>query len=590
MLMLQVLPGMWRGLLAALAATLGSVFGRVRMNRRTSAAATESRLAQVLRAAGGAIHECHPETGAARSIVGPIDHIAGWTSEEWRTIGPCELIHPDDLDGYLLDGANLRPGEVLDRVVRFRHRDGGWVWLREVSHAERLPDGSMAVSGLTLDVTNLTEALAAAEFRGAYDQLTGLPNRFTFMRRLESHLVARDDIALFMLDLNRFRDINDVLTHAVGDELLVELAMRLRAEARPTDVVARLSGDQFGVLLLGSGTVEDTAWFAEHVAAVLEQPVVVQGTSIAASISIGTARSGDDPIDAEMMMRWADTALADAKRQRRSHRAFSVDLETATVRDLVLSASVPEALANGEIVAHFQPKVDLATGRIVSAEALVRWNHPEHGLLGASSFVNLIRLGSHASRFTDAMIDDGLAAIASCQAIGRPISVAVNVAVRSMIDVGFPDRVERMCRAHGVQPAQLILELTEDELMEMDGMAPTVMARLRSIGVELSIDDFGAGYSSFSRLPGLPISEIKVDRRFVAAAQDDGHHGVILSSIVQLGRNLGLRVVVEGVETSGQADVATALGAHVAQGFRFGRAMPIEELIDELLDGAISSV
>lgn len=586
MLLVQILPGMWRGLPAAIIASFGALGARLPWRRSdgllTVAAVVDHRLDEVLEAAGAALHECNLNSGEVRSIVGPIDHIAGWTAQEWRTIGHQTLIHPDDITRYWIDAATVTDGQVFDRVARFRHRDGGWVWLRDVSRVSKQADGSMSLAGMTLDVTTVTEALASAEYRGTYDQLTGLPNRFTFLRELESRLGAGEYFAVLLVDLNRFRDINDALTHAVGDEMLIELADRLDREVGPDDLVARLSGDQFGVLYARPTSRIETRCYAERLVDVLTRPMALRGMALAASISIGSATREDEPVDVAMMMRWADIALAEAKQRRLSHVAFRSELETATVFELLLAATLPEALAAGQIVAYFQPKVDLTTGRVVAAEALTRWENPDHGLLGAGQFAHLTGVGHVSMLFTETMIDQGLQAIAQSAAIGCPISVAVNISARSLLDIAFPERIERMCRNHGVSPSNLVLELTEDEAMESFGVAPRVMQELAGLGIELSIDDFGTGYSSFARLPHLPISEIKVDRQFVTADDGESSTAVILNSIIQLGRGLGHRVVAEGIETEAQADRARSLGADVGQGFLFGRAMPLAQLIDRL--------
>jgi diguanylate cyclase (GGDEF)-like protein/PAS domain S-box-containing protein len=540
-----------------------------------------SRLGTVMQAAGVAIHDSDLSKGTSTSVSGPIEQMTGWTAEQFIGMDHRTLVHPDDLPKYWVDLDRAVDGEVFDRTGRFRRPDGTWAWIRDISRIATASDGSKTMKGLAIDVTDLQEALASAEYRSSFDQLTGLPNRFAFMRELDRRLANQSRFGLLMLDLDRFKEINDTLGHASGDELLVEFAARLRASGKATDCVSRLGGDEFAVLV-DLADEFDLAACAQRILAGTQRSIVAGGVSIVASASIGGVLSSVDPIDRSTMLRWADIAMYNAKRAGNSFCMFSTELERTSIFDLLLTSAFSEALDAGEVIPHFQPKIDLIDGRLVGAELLARWQHPQHGLLGANQFTHLILVSEHLTRFTEVMFRHALAACRQLDALGLPIPLSVNVSARSLVDVNFPERLGELCAEYGVHPSRLILELTEDELMDTRSSTTEVIQALGEMGVGLSIDDFGAGYSSFSRLPNLNIDEIKIDRGFLWGLADEERNGLIISSIIGLGQLFDFTVVAEGVETVEQLKFLQSLGCGVGQGYLFGRPVGLEAFLDQI--------
>lgn len=557
----------------------GSAHGQNAMALARTRRVLGERLSEVMSISGVALHHRDLNKGIVESIVGPIEAMTGWSAGEWETIDHRGLIHPDDLADYWIDADSARPGEVFDRTARYRHRNGSWVWLRDVSRTGVDESGSFGLNGFTIDVTPVREALSAAEYRGTHDQLTDLPNRATLLADLERRQVGGSAFGLLFLDLNRFKEVNDTLGHQLGDQLLVEFAHVLRRQIGSSELVARLGGDEFAVVVEVSDD-RSLRERAEQVAYAARQPISVGSMSLAVSASIGGVLAADDPIDVGTIMRWADIAMYDAKRHGRPYSSFHTDLETSSVFDLLLSASIPGALAAGEIIAHFQPKIDLQTGMMVGLEALARWQHPEHGLLGAAQFTHLIRVSDYMSAFTDQMIDIALKATIALEALGTTIPIAVNIAARTLLDNGFPERVITRCQHHGVEPSRLTFEITEDELIEAGDGARQTIVQLHDAGIRFSVDDFGTGYSSFSLLPSMPIDEIKIDRSFLWGVDDEKRNEVIIASIIGLAHGLGHRIVAEGVETSKQLDFLIGLGCDVGQGYLFGRPVTLAEVLE----------
>jgi diguanylate cyclase (GGDEF)-like protein/PAS domain S-box-containing protein len=540
-----------------------------------------SRLGTVMEAAGVAIHDSDLASATSMSISGPIERMTGWTPEQFLGMDHRTLIHPDDLPRYWVDPVAATDGQVFDRTGRFRRPDGTWAWIRDISRIATAPDGTKSMKGLAIDVTDLQEALASAEYRSSFDQLTGLPNRFAFMRELDRRLANRSRFGLLMLDLDRFKEINDTLGHASGDELLIEFAARLRANGKASDCVSRLGGDEFAVLV-DLADEFDLAAAAQRILAGTQQSIVAGGVSIVASASIGGVLSSVDPIDRSTMLRWADIAMYNAKRVGNSYRLFSTELERTSIFDLLLTSAFSEALDAGEVIPHFQPKVDLTNGSLVGAELLARWQHPQHGLLGANQFTHLILVSEHLTRFTEVMLRHALDACGQLDLLGMPIPLSVNVSARSLVDVSFPERLGALCVEYGVDPSRLILELTEDELMDTRSSTAEVIETLSEMGVGLSIDDFGAGYSSFSRLPNLPIDEIKIDRGFLWGLADEERNGLIIASIIGLGQLFEFTVVAEGIETVEQLEFLQSHGCGVGQGYLFGRPVGLETFLNDV--------
>jgi diguanylate cyclase (GGDEF)-like protein len=412
----------------------------------------------------------------------------------------------------------------------------------------------------------------------SHDPLTGLANRTLLSARTTAALERGEGTtALLLLDLDHFKEINDTLGHAAGDLLLQEVAHRLRRAVRAGDLVARLGGDEFAVLLTG---LADPA-LAEPVAAqlltTLAEPVEYEGLHLSVEASIGIACHPDDAGTAEELFRRCDVAMYQAKNERGAWLRYDALRDDTSVRRLALVGELRAALED-QLVVHFQPQVDLTTGAIVGAEALVRWNHPTRGLLQPGEFVGVAEQSGLVRPFTLRVLELAVAECVTWQALGRPLSVAVNLGARSLMDRQLPDDVAAVLARHGLPPQCLVLEITETTAASALEVVEEVLGRLRRLGVEISVDDFGTGYSSLSFLQRTAVHELKVDRSFVAGMLVNDSDLALVRATVHLAHSLGARAVAEGVESQALAIALTALGCDVAQGFHLGRPMPAAQL------------
>ncbi|MDQ2812165.1 MAG: EAL domain-containing protein [Actinomycetota bacterium] len=417
-------------------------------------------------------------------------------------------------------------------------------------------------------------------YQALHDPLTDLPNRTLFQDRagvaLRTAARSGATVAVLLLDLNRFKEVNDTLGHQYGDHLLLQVADRLRYSLREADSVARLGGDEFAILLPISGWEEALA-ATQRVGAALQDPFAIYDITldVDASIGIALAEPGDD---VDTLLRHADVAMYEAKAAHHAFARYESSRDDNNLSRLVLLGDLRRAIATGELTLRYQPKINARTGMLSSVEALVRWQHPTLGLLQPDEFIPLAESTAIIHALTTEVLRLALSQARKWADAGRSIPVAVNISARSLLDPGFPAQVQEFLDAHGVAPHLLSLELTETTVMTDRDLALTVLRALDSMGVSLSIDDFGTGYSSMSYLKTLPVKELKIDRSFVMGMANDPDSAVIVRSAVDLGHNLGMTVVAEGVQDSiTQSDLA-AMGCDLVQGYQICRPIPAEEL------------
>jgi diguanylate cyclase (GGDEF)-like protein len=423
---------------------------------------------------------------------------------------------------------------------------------------------------------SLRRGAALNAFLAERDPLTGLPNRTLFLRRAATLLADVErrhrPVVLAIVDLDRFKAVNDTLGHQNGDQLLTELAGRLSAQIRPGDVVARLGGDEFGLIL---SDVSDTEAGLERLRAVIEREVEVSGVPLSVQASVGYVVAPDDGVDVDTLLRRADVAMYVAKRQHVGVVRYDPSLDQYDAASLTLVSELRQAIDDEQLVLHYQPQMVLADGRVSAVEALVRWRHPVHGLLYPGDFLELAEQTDLIDKLTRWVLSTALHDIGD---LDDELRISVNVSARSISRDSFADEViEALVRA-GVPARRLIIEVTETALLADPGRAAGVLARLAAAGVRISLDDFGRGQTSLAYLSALPISELKVDRGFVADMRENPAHAAIVRSVVDLGHNLLLRVVGEGVETEEVLAELRECGCDLVQGFLVARPMPIEDL------------
>ncbi|HEY3501398.1 MAG TPA: bifunctional diguanylate cyclase/phosphodiesterase [Actinocatenispora sp.] len=476
-----------------------------------------------------------------------------------------------------------------ERVGELRVRFGT---ATEVSERDRLALSAFADAlGAALHNAASHDRLREMAERKAYeaehDALTGLANRTRLMDRGDAMLRVRPgedphEVALLLLDLDHFKDVNDTLGHDAGDQLLRTAAATLTARTEPGELLVRLGGDEFA-LLIGAPparrqAVEYAVERARELTAALAVPVEIAGVALSVEASIGVAAVPAGGCVMAELLRRADVAMYQAKRGGRSIGRYEAARDAASTDRLALLAEFREALAaDDQLVLYLQPAIDLASGEATGSEALIRWQHPRRGLLGPGEFVGVVEKSDLVGPFTRHVLNMALGVMARWGAEGLDIPVAVNMSARSLLDRKLPADVAELLGRHQVPPERLVLEITETVMMTELEVIDDVLAGLRSLGVRLSVDDFGTGYSSLTFLARFAVDEVKVDQEFVGRMGDTREAEAIVRSTVELGRALGLRVVAEGVETAEQKAALSAMGCEAAQGYHFFPPMPADK-------------
>jgi diguanylate cyclase (GGDEF)-like protein len=385
-------------------------------------------------------------------------------------------------------------------------------------------------------------------------------------------------VALLLMDLDRFKEVNDSLGHEVGDRVLVEVAERLRQAVRTSDIVTRLGGDEFAIIV--SDLADETAAgiVAVNLIQVLDGPVEIDGITIPLGASVGIAFAPAHGEDSTVLLQKADVAMYRAKHQGLGWALYGPGDDQDRLSRLALLADLRGALERGEIVVHYQPQVDLRTGRTHVVEALARWHHPELGMVPPGQFVVLAEQTGLIRPLTDAVLNQSLTQCAKWRAEGIDVGVAVNLSSRSLVDPDLVSSIHAALRAADLPASMLTLEITESAFVDSTTEMVRVMEDLRDLGVRLCIDDFGTGYSTMAYLKNLPVDELKIDRAFVFELESDSRDIAIVRAIIELAHSLGLSVVAEGVESDAAGRMLTALRCDVAQGYGLCRPAPASQI------------
>jgi diguanylate cyclase (GGDEF)-like protein len=431
------------------------------------------------------------------------------------------------------------------------------------------------------------------EYRALYDGLTGLPNRTLFRDRIERAILTAHrnggSAAVMLFDLDRFKEINDALGHDTGDLLIGKLGERLRVELRESDTLARLGGDEFGVLL-PTESIEDATLLAGRLHAALEAPFLLDGLPLEVSASMGVAAYPEHGGDADALVQHAEVAMYVAKEAHAPTSVYDAEQDMNDAARLALAGELRRAIETEELVVHFQPKAELATGHILGAEALVRWQHPERGFIPPNDFIPIAERTGLIKPLSRYVLRAAVEQCGAWNEAGLGLHVAVNLTIPDLLDLELPDWIAGLLAETSVQPEQLELEITETTILADPFRVRQVLARLNEMGLRLAIDDFGTGYSSLAYLKRLPVQTIKVDRSFVMGMGEDPSDATIVRSTIDLGRNLGLGVVAEGVESQEVWDALREQGCTLAQGYFISRPLPAEELAALLEERASRAV
>ena len=441
----------------------------------------------------------------------------------------------------------------------------------------------VVLAGLATWVTRrLARSAREYEHLALHDPLTGLPNRALFADRLSAAVatVRRQGggAAVVLLDLDRFKEVNDTLGHASGDLLLRRLATRLRASVGEVDTIARLGGDEFGLVLAGTSSAEDVERALDRVVVAVEDEIELAGLPLSVEGSMGVALVPGDGDDAEQLLQRADVAMYMAKRAHARVAFYDPTHDHYNAERLSLVAELRRAIERNELVLHFQPQLRQPSGAVTTVEALVRWQHPTRGLLGPDRFLPVAEQTGLIHPLTEWVLDAALAEVGTYGEVAPDLVVAVNISGRSLQRPDFPQVVSAAMIRAGIAPTRLQLEITETALVTDGPRAAEVLGHLAAAGLRLSLDDFGQGFTSLAQLRHLPLSELKIDKAFVQHMPHSVKDAAIVQSVIELGHNLGMDVVAEGVETPQVLDAVRRLGCDVAQGYLFSKPLPSEAL------------
>ena len=464
-----------------------------------------------------------------------------------------------------------------DRFEARHRRKDGTIFEVEVSARAWAPEG--LTGSFIRDISERKRAETALRVQARTDELTKLPNRRAFVEEVEGSLAESSPrVALLILDLDRFKEINDSLGHSAGDRLLETIGARLTGALRPGDILARLSGDEFGVLVRG-GTLVESRVIASRLQDTLSQPVRLQGMLLPVSASIGIALAPEHGLRTEDLFAHADIAMYRAKRLHTRMEVFDSSEGDHNLDRLEFQAAFHTALEGEELVLHYQPKVDLENGRAVGVEALIRWERPEYGLVFPDRFLPLAQETGMMSRITSFVLHQALRDCRAWQDRGHDLSVSVNIPASHLVDGDLQGTVTSLLKSEGLSPECLVVEVTEDTFMGDDARSVEVLGRLRGAGVRISIDDYGTGFTSLAYLRDLPIDELKLDRTFIGDLLRSPVHEAIVASTIGLAHMLGLEVVAEGIEDTVVYERLREIGCDLGQGYHILRPAPLDHLL-----------
>ena len=526
-----------------------------------------------------------------------VHDMIGITQDQWLSDPYAwrKHVHPDDVDRAWADYVEAYTNrESFTHEYRMVHEDGHVIWVSDQAFIVRNEDGEpWLIQGVIFDITERKNAEEQVAFLAYHDKLTGLPNRVLFEEMLEASLArARRHelgVGVLYLDLDNFKLVNDSLGHHAGDALLRQLAERLRGCTRETDLVARQGGDEFLLLLadLERGPSATTEIDAEVVAAesvavrvreALQRPFDLDGTLFYATGSVGISLYPRDGTDPTTLMMNADAAMYQAKRTGPGTYVVFTRGDEDRVGKLSFTTRLRRAVEHEDWVLHFQPVVDLASGKVTGAEALVRWHEPNGGLVPPGQFIPLAEELGLIEAIGDWVMGDLVRQQAEWQSQRIELTVGFNLSPRELWSTRLPERILGKLKRGGVDPTTVVVEITESTAMADPDRTQRILSEMHAWGLKLAIDDFGTGYSSLSRLKHLPVDILKIDRSFVSRVDEDIDNASMVRAMIDLAQNLGMTPLAEGIETQGEVEFLVEHGCPLGQGFHLGRPMPASEI------------
>lgn len=541
-------------------ANLIASYTTVHLSRERSA---ESEIGVLSNLTDVVLCEFDPDTGHIIEVRSRSREVLGYTTGS-VPLKITDVVHPEDLRTLMRSSDITNADWVRCRV---RHADGSWRYLR-IALREVPGLRSSTIKAFALDITDLVDS-------AENDQLTRLPNRRVLTRKI-NEVAGTGTNALMVIDLDRFKEVNDTLGHGAGDEYLTAVAGRLAELASDKITVARLGGDEFAVFAQDV-SAKEALELAQAAGELVHSAVDVEGLNIRGTASIGIARSPEHGTDSTALLRAGDIAMYEAKKNGSAIEPYTPALGGANVDRLRLTGDIDRAVEQGELRLWFQPKFDLRDGRVVGAEGLLRWHHPTRGVLQPGDFLDVVELSRHFAPLTLDLVDQAADLL---QRLPEPLTVSVNMSIHHLADPSFCRNVLTTLARRNVTPERLVVEVTEREIYKRPGGLHPQANILLAAGVTLSIDDFGTGHSSLVRLHDMPVSEIKIDRRFVSEMTGDADADVIVRSVINLGLQLGHTVVAEGIENNDQRTTLAQLGCVQGQGFLWSPAVEADAFVD----------
>jgi diguanylate cyclase (GGDEF)-like protein len=532
----------------------------------------------------------HAKTGPATDASAALDVLARTVSTEQAVLLTPPITDQalrEALLGWGITDAMIAPlragaGVAGTLLVANRLGDVGAFGPQDLTLLQTLAGqaGVALARGQLID--DLHRAAAEREYQALHDPLTGLPNRTLFTERVRQAATALGPsgrLAVLLIDLDRFKEINDTLGHASGDLVLREVGVRLRAGLPDSHTVARLGGDEFAVLVPALPDQDTAIAVGQLVRATLGRPLPIEQLELEVPGSIGIALGPDHGDDPQLLLQRADVAMYQAKKDHSGIEAYAPERDQYSPRRLALVGALRTAIEQRQLTLLYQPKVELASGQVVGAEALVRWHHPEHGQIPPDEFIPIAESTALIQPLGHFVLETALDQARRWNQEGLSLGLAVNLSVRNLLEPTLVDRVAELITRAGVAPAALTLEITESGVMTDPEAAIAMLWGLRRIGVRLSVDDFGTGYSSLAYLKRLPVDEVKLDKSFVLNMTGDADDAAIVRSTIELAHNLGLQLVAEGVEDQDTLELLAALGCDLVQGYHLARPMPAGDLV-----------
>ncbi|MGA3217258.1 MAG: EAL domain-containing protein [Acidimicrobiales bacterium] len=541
-----------------------------------------------------AVYRCACDaTGTIEFLSGQIEELVGYPASDFiggRVRSYDSIVHPEDLPYVVAEVSDaLERGSPYSLEYRVMHVSGEPRWVAEHGRPVFGPDGRPQwTAGVILDITRQKAAKGSRELferqmrrQAHHDWLTGLPNRVLFRESL-AHAISEapdsdSELAVFVLSLDRFKQVNDTLGREIGDRVLQEVGRRLKDVLREGDSIARLDGDEFAVVVPEAGRPE-TLEVVHRVRGVIEPSIELDGLALDLEVSIGIACWPRDGLDADSLLRCADTAMYVAKDSNLSYAFYDASVDTRAAARFALMGELRRAVDEHELVLYYQPKIAVRGGAVVGLEALVRWQDPSRGLVMPDEFIPVASETSLIRSVTRCVLEEAARQWRAWADEGRHLPIAVNISMRDLLDPAFPGEVAALLGKWRMPATMLKLEVSESSISAEPARSEDVLARLGAMGLRLSVDDFGTGSSSLAALKRLPIDEIKIDQSFVSATVVREEDETIVRSTVALAHNLGLEVVAEGVEKRAVMERLAEFGCDFAQGFYLSRPVPPEEL------------